>query len=207
MNNFFSSGWRLALVGLILALIVGAIFINLGQNQQPAPLARKNVAQVPVTITDATAPQPAARRFNIASVRPMQSVDATRVSSDEDRSSVPPVSDRPRFIPVKSSGSRHAAEPELDPQLESAATSVRNYRVAFSKNPVGNNREITQTLSGKNSLTAKYLPADAPMNDKGQLIDRWDQPIFFHQISATVMEVRSAGPDHIMWTADDEVLR
>ena len=206
MNNFFS-GWRLALVGLILALIAGAIFINLGQNQQPVPIARKNVAQAPVTITDATAPQPAARRFNIASVRPMQSVDATRASSDEDGPSISAVSDRPRFIPVKSSGSRRLAETEPDPQLQSAATSVRNYRIAFSKNPVGNNREITRTLSGKNSLTAKYLPVDAPMNDKGQLIDRWDQPIFFHQISGTVMEVRSAGPDHVMWTADDEVLR
>jgi hypothetical protein len=206
MNNFFS-GWRLALLGLILALIGGALFIHPGRDQQPVPIAGKNVVPAPITITGATAPQPAARRFNIASVRPMQSADATRVLSDEDEPSIPTVSDRPRFIPVKSSGSRHLVESELDPQLQSAASSVRNYRVAFSKNPVGNNREITQTLSGKNSLTARYLPADAPINDKGQLIDRWDQPIFFHQISATVMDVRSAGPDRIMWTADDEVLR
>ncbi len=96
---------------------------------------------------------------------------------------------------------------ENDPQLQVAASSVRNYRVAFNQNPVGNNADITRILLGKNVRGINYLPADVRLNEKGELLDRWDQPLFFHQLSATVMEVRSAGPDHIMWNSDDEVLR
>jgi hypothetical protein len=90
--------------------------------------------------------------------------------------------------------------------LQRAAASVRDYRIALKQNPVGSNAEITRALSGKNSRQTRYLPADARINDKGELLDRWDQPIFFHQISATQMEIRSAGPDRHMWTSDDEVL-
>jgi hypothetical protein len=115
-----------------------------------------------------------------------------------------PVADRARFVATNSTAQRHAAQNDVP--LQKAAASVRDYRIALHQNPVGNNAEITRALSGKNSRQTRYLSPDARTNDKGELIDRWDQPIFFHQISATQMEVRSAGPDHRLWTTDDEVL-
>jgi hypothetical protein len=39
------------------------------------------------------------------------------------------------------------------------------------------------------------------------MIDRWGTPYFFHQISATSMEIHSAGPDRKMGTEDDIVHR
>ena len=199
---------RAIFVSLLVAFVFVIVLVALNRPRRSPVKARTEVSPDRPNSSSAHAPSSNARRFNVTSTgQPVPSSNVSHTAPDQAEPNIHALSDRPRFIPVKSSGARQPAESEPDPQLQSAATSVRNYRVAFSKNPVGNNREITRALSGKNSLGARYLPADVPINDTGQLIDRWDQPIFFHQISGTVMEVRSAGPDHVMWTADDEVLR
>ncbi|HEY5228976.1 MAG TPA: hypothetical protein VIJ19_10560 [Opitutaceae bacterium] len=74
-------------------------------------------------------------------------------------------------------------------------------------NPVGENAEITAALKGKNKIGFAFIPPDCPaLNAKGELCDRWGDPYFFHQISGERMEIRSAGPDRVLWTGDDEVL-
>jgi hypothetical protein len=74
-------------------------------------------------------------------------------------------------------------------------------------NPVGENREITAALRGKNRLGYAFVPEDCPaLNARGELCDRWGTPFFFHQLSGERMEVRSAGPDRRLWTADDVVM-
>jgi hypothetical protein len=82
------------------------------------------------------------------------------------------------------------------------------YRGAtHSENPVGENSEITAVLTGRNRLGYPFVPADHPaINSRGELCDRWGDAYFFHQLSGQRMEIRSAGPDHRLWTADDEVL-
>ena len=82
------------------------------------------------------------------------------------------------------------------------------YRIAVrTGNPVGENAEITATLKGRNRLGYAFIPADCPaVSAKGELCDRWGTPFFFHQLSGERMEIRSAGPDRRLWTADDEVL-
>ena len=71
-------------------------------------------------------------------------------------------------------------------------------------NPVGGNREITTSLTGRNRLGLVLLPPDFPaINVAGEWCDRWGTPWFFHQISGREMEVRSAGPDRQLYTADD----
>lgn len=82
------------------------------------------------------------------------------------------------------------------------------YRSALrSGNPIGENAEITAALTGRNTLGFAFIPADNPaVNAKGELCDRWGTPYFFHQISGEGMEIRSAGPDRRLWTADDSVL-
>ena len=75
------------------------------------------------------------------------------------------------------------------------------------QNPVGENREITAALTGRNSIDFTFLPRDHPaINAKGELCDRWGTPFFFHQLSGGQMEIRSAGPDRTLWTDDDIVL-
>jgi hypothetical protein len=82
------------------------------------------------------------------------------------------------------------------------------YRAALHEgNPVGENNEITAALTGRNKLGFAFVPRDCPaLNAKGELCDRWGKPYFFHQISGEKMEIRSGGPDKVLWTDDDVVL-
>ena len=49
-------------------------------------------------------------------------------------------------------------------------------------------------------------PAGRGINAAGELVDSWETPCFFHQMSGSKMEIRSAGPGKIMHTADDLML-
>ncbi len=73
-------------------------------------------------------------------------------------------------------------------------------------NPVGLNVEITASLTGRNKLRLDLIPVDHPaINEAGELCDRWGSPFIFHQISGDNMELRSAGPDQMAYTEDDQV--
>jgi hypothetical protein len=101
--------------------------------------------------------------------------------------------------------------PNIAPEtlLENVRTSVRQYGSMFDGNPVGDNREITAALNGENPKGTKFLDPDNGMriNAKGELVDGWGTPFFFHQLSGTETEIRSAGPDKRLWTSDDLVTR
>ena len=93
---------------------------------------------------------------------------------------------------------------EVRGEIENVQFAVRDYRTAMGENPVGNNAEITKALVGDNLKQVKIpIPTGSSVNANGELCDRWGTPYFFHQLSAKQMEVRSAGPDREMWTADD----
>lgn len=101
--------------------------------------------------------------------------------------------------------------PKLAPAtvLENMRTAIRDYGSMFGGNPVGNNAEITRALNGDNPKQAKFLRPDSGLriNGKGELIDPWGTPLFFHQISGSETEIRSAGPDKVMWTSDDLIIK
>jgi hypothetical protein len=70
--------------------------------------------------------------------------------------------------------------------------------------PLGANEDLAAALKGKNRAKLAFLPADtACFNAKGQLIDRWGQPLFLHANDRQRLDLRSAGPDKQMWTQDD----
>jgi hypothetical protein len=93
--------------------------------------------------------------------------------------------------------------------LGKVAHAIRDYASMFGGNPVGTNPEITAALNGQNPRQANFINPGAGMrlNGNGELVDAWGTPYFFHQLSGTEMEIRSAGPDRKMWTADDLVSR
>ena len=83
---------------------------------------------------------------------------------------------------------------------------LRDYRTLMGENPVGTNAEIMKALLGDNPRQATLGPPEGQtLNDRGELVDRWGTPLFFHQLSRNVMEIRSAGADRTMGTADDIV--
>jgi hypothetical protein len=93
--------------------------------------------------------------------------------------------------------------------VENVSRAIRQYGEMFGGNPVGTNPEITAQLNGGNPKQINFIQPDAGMriNEKGELVDAWNTPFFFHQISGTETEIHSAGPDKIMWTQDDLVTR
>lgn len=67
----------------------------------------------------------------------------------------------------------------------------------------GTNAEVTAFLTGQNPEHLEFIPPDHPAVRGGELRDRWGAPVFFHFIGPGVVQIRSAGPDRKMWTADD----
>jgi hypothetical protein len=93
--------------------------------------------------------------------------------------------------------------------LEIVDQLLEAFRTNFPKsgNPVGENVEITAALTGKNHLHLALIgKSHRAINARGELCDRWGSPFFFHQLSATQMEIRSAGPDRRLWNSDDIVM-
>ena len=93
--------------------------------------------------------------------------------------------------------------------LENMRSVFRQYQLRFHENPVGDNAEITRALTGGNSKQVVFLQPEDGMrlNPRGELVDNWGTPYFFHQLSRSEMEIRSAGPDSRMWTSDDLVMK
>jgi hypothetical protein len=98
--------------------------------------------------------------------------------------------------------------PTADPRADLAivASLFTTYADHFRELPVGNNAEITAALAGDNTRGLAVIPADHRAIDaRGELVDRWGTPFFFHQLGAGTMQIRSAGPDRRMHTSDDLV--
>lgn len=95
---------------------------------------------------------------------------------------------------------------DIRTDLRLVGETLETFRSNFPQegNPSGSNAEITAALTGRNKLHFAFIPPSHPaINGNGELCDRWGTPFFFHAESATRMEVRSAGPDRRLWTADD----
>jgi hypothetical protein len=70
--------------------------------------------------------------------------------------------------------------------------------------PTGSNRELVAALAGDNAHRIRFIDSTGPfINGDGELLDRWQVPLFFHFVEANDVGVRSAGPDRVLWTADD----
>ena len=71
--------------------------------------------------------------------------------------------------------------------------------------PLGDNADIAAALTGRNRRRLAFLPFGHPALRDGLLVDRRGTPYHFHARSADAIDVRSAGPDRVLFTADDQV--
>lgn len=93
-------------------------------------------------------------------------------------------------------------------ELDQVSLMLRDFRTRMGENPVGTNAEIMKAVMGGNRKNARLGPPEnQSLNGNGELLDRWGTPVFFHQLSASSMEVRSAGPDRTLYTEDDVVVK
>jgi len=72
--------------------------------------------------------------------------------------------------------------------------------------PIGDDIDLARVLTGHNPVKLVILPAGhAALSPDGHLRDRWGTPYFIHPLGHNAFEVRSAGPDRKLFTADDFV--
>jgi hypothetical protein len=70
--------------------------------------------------------------------------------------------------------------------------------------PLSANEDWAELLRGENAARERFLPDQhVALNSQGQLIDRWGSPLFFQAVGGGRYEVRCAGPERKLWTADD----
>ncbi len=104
--------------------------------------------------------------------------------------------------------SRPESQAEGKADLESVRLMLRDFRTRMRENPVGSNAEIMRAMMGSNEVGMRLEPPGGlNLNANGELLDLWGTPFFFHQLSKDSMEIRSAGPDCRLWTADDLVTK
>lgn len=113
-------------------------------------------------------------------------------------------------IAPSAGASRQRPEPDVEgrAEVEGVRLMLGAFRTRLGENPVGSNAEIMRAVMGGNPANARLGPPEGQsLNEKGELVDRWGTPYFFHQVSKAEMEIRSAGPDRTMWTPDDLVTK
>jgi hypothetical protein len=101
------------------------------------------------------------------------------------------------------------ANPKLPPEndLTLIARLMDNFTLlvkSAADRPLSANEDWAAALRGLNPAHERFLPDQSrALNAQGQLVDRWGSPLFFHALGERRFELRSAGPDKTMWTADD----
>jgi hypothetical protein len=202
-------------IAVVVIIVLGAYLLL---RQPPAP---PHEGPVPET-TSGTAPS-AAMQANPPPTQPTtasqtlpstSSVAAARTPALQAPPPQPvaPGAVNPTGVAVNSAEAKpeSSAQPlEAHIAVEAVRNAIQKYGATFGGNPVGTNEEITKALNGNNPTHSQFLQEipGAQIDGNGNLLDQWGTPYFFHQLSATDMEVRSAGPDHIMWTSDDIILK
>jgi hypothetical protein len=170
----------LTLLLLLLALCTGALYylLNRTEKQQSVPPQKKPTAQA---------------------------------------AELPPVSEPSRSAPV--------AEVQIDPanlrqaerlnredgtaaeDLQIVDRFIDIYFRATGTALTGENADIIAALTGTQApgQKARVFPPVHPSIRQGQLVDRWGTPYWFHANGGRRLEIRSAGPDKALFTADDVV--
>jgi hypothetical protein len=72
--------------------------------------------------------------------------------------------------------------------------------------PLGNDSDLARVLTGHNPMKLVILPpTHSALTPDGRLRDRWGTPYFIHPRGHLAFEIRSAGPDRKLFTADDAI--
>jgi len=189
---------KVILVVAIALVVIGNWLITRPNTTVPARAPAPEVqATVPVVSPALTGPATLPSPQQAAP----PSAEASRAASRRDYENPLVVSYPPSTPPPRQAAD---SEPEVANDFDKISLMLRDYRTLTSENPVGTNAEIMKAIMGGNPKGARLGPPEGQsLDDKGELIDRWGTPYFFHQLGKDQMEIHSAGPDRRMGTEDD----
>jgi Type II secretion system (T2SS), protein G len=131
--------------------------------------------------------------------KPIRPAAGTAAVLRPDPATLQKVPSHPMAVSFGKSPDRAAAEPATLLEI------LQFYRQEFGSFPAGeDNASIMNALTGNNPSGLPIFPADHPrIAEDGSLRDAWGKPFFFHMISSQHIEVRSLGPDGVIFTDDD----
>lgn len=195
---------RLPAILLLCALTGVAWYFFIAAPRQPQTAANPAQSESPGTASGMPSSNPRSG-----------ATDSTPVSSDGELAASPGTIGASTNSPALSAKPFILGSADSSPSMDAATVlsnmrvTINQYRSMFGENPVGTNPEITKALNGDNPKQARFIKEELGLriNGRGELVDYWGTPFFFHQLSGTEMELHSAGPDKIMWTADDLVTK
>ena len=191
-----------AAAGLALVVWIAWLYGHSTRSGPAAGQAPATPAETPVFAVTAVIPARVSSPAPLATVTPPATIAV--------------VSAQPRLAPAV--GASPAGNPAIGRphqidratamiELQKVRAMIASYHTLMGQNPVGTNAEIMKALMGGNPHQATLGPPPGQVLDaKGELIDPWGTPYFFHQLSGDDMEIHSAGPDKVMWTQDDLVI-
>ncbi len=188
---------------ILLALILGIVtWLLTPQSQEIAARTPPNKVRQPATRSEPVAPNPVVQSKNAVTETPEAAHLGNAVIETPKPLALAAMAELPNG-PEAVSGIAPITV------MENMRAAFRQYSSRLGGNPTGNNREITAALNGGNARQLVFINAEDGLrvSEQGELVDAWGTPFFFHQLSGTEMEIRSAGPDRRMWTADDLLLK
>ncbi len=195
---------RLGLAVVVCLLAGGMVYVTFHWGASTTGMARPNAGKTGLAILSPNPPGEQPTSGNLASTGP-----AANAPSQIERASPQDGNGAPTAKPALVSSEPGFTNLPPETVVEHLRTTLRAYQSMFGGNPVGTNPEITAALNGGNPKQAQFIREDYGLriNARGELIDPWGTPYFFHQLSGTEMEIHSAGPDKVLWTGDDIVLK
>lgn len=125
---------------------------------------------------------------------------STKAAAVSPAPELPPITLRPA---AKELAAALVRKDDPEGALQAVEQLLYFYRQGLGENPAGQNEDIVTAMLGENAKRAAYLQADSPAIKDGRLLDPWGTPYWFHPVSRDRMEIRSAGPDRELFTADD----
>jgi hypothetical protein len=187
----------LLVVGIVIGIGLGLYFLNHKNLRPPPP---RTIEQQNAAVAAALA----AQNSNTVAVIQSNFAPAQAASAQVAAGTAAEIATLPAGPPA----SLEVTDMPPETAVENMSRAIRQYGQMFGGNPVGTNPEFAKQLGGDNPKHINFISTDAGMrlDGNGDLVDPWGTPYFFHQISGSDTEVRSAGPDRVMYTSDDIVV-
>ena len=109
--------------------------------------------------------------------------------------------------PLAASLGTDRVPPEREPEV--VLEILKAFKRVNGAYPVAeDNASLVRLVSRDSPGGFQLLPTQhARYNQDGALVDAWGTPYFFHHLSRTAIEIRSAGPDKLLYTPDDLIAR
>lgn len=185
----------LLILGLLAAILLLALLVK---HDAPPPAPGQSAPTPAPNTPAATASDP-----GLASRPPPLAPDSPA------RPALAPVAPSPAFPRSPLADSLNSPATTARDDLRAIARILALYRERFGAYPAfETNAQLVNALAGANPHRIALLPRDASAvsPDTGRLLDRWGTPYDVHALSRDALELRSAGPDRALHTADDLTL-